>query len=98
MLAALAHFTVHVPARLSLYSSRRQPAWHGPTLCKHPYHDVFGRPLARRELDFRDLGWIAWHIPGHQPHLEARDWYAPRFSAPSPACDHKRVFNPDHIS
>ena len=58
-LAALAHHAVAVPARLPLHSARRQP--HGAARATSTCgHDAARRAVARRGLDLRRLGRVAW--------------------------------------
>src|SRR5207248_7561069 len=61
-LAALAHFALHLPARLPLYSARRQSGPAVPRRAQSCYCHVPGRTLARRGLDVRRLGSLAWLI------------------------------------
>src|ERR1019366_10243026 len=69
-LAALAHDAVAVPARLSLYPARRQPAWRRAALPEPDDHDAARRPLAWRRLDLRRLGRAAWRLSLRQSRLE----------------------------
>ncbi len=70
LLAALAHDAVAVPARLSLYPARRQPPRPGTALRQSDDHDGAWRPLARRGLDVRRVGYAAWRLSLHQSRLE----------------------------
>ncbi len=67
ILAAVAHLAIHIPARLSLYPAWRQSAWRNAALHQYLHHDAAWRLMARRELDIRDLGRVAWHLSHHQP-------------------------------
>ena len=68
-LAALAHDAVALPARLSLYSARRQPARRDAALCQPDDHDGARRPVARRGLDLCRLGRAARRLSLHQSCL-----------------------------
>src|SRR5713226_2713194 len=69
ILAALARHAVALPARLSLHSARRQPAWRTATLCQFAGDDAVRRALAWRGLEFFDLGRPARHLSRHQSSL-----------------------------
>ena len=56
LLAALAHHSVELAARLSLHSPGRQPPRAGAHLCRADGDHAAGRPVARRQLDLRRLG------------------------------------------
>ena len=59
-LAALAHQPVELAARLSLRVAGRRPQGPRPALCiDADDHHAAGRPVARGELDLRDLGRAA---------------------------------------
>src|SRR5262249_18784751 len=58
-LARLAHDAVALPPRLSVRAVGRQPpGCHAALSQPHDYHAPW-RPVARRKLDFRGLGWAA---------------------------------------
>ena len=63
LLAALAHDAVGVVSRLRLHPARREPVW----LMEHRPESVDRlfphRRVARRELEFRHLGALAWTVP-----------------------------------
>ena len=73
-LAPLAHHAVAFPARLPLHPARRQPARRGTALPQPPRHHAARRPVARRRLEFRDLGRPAWRLSGDQPSLARVAW------------------------
>jgi len=63
VLAALAHYVVHVAARLRVRPPRRESKGQRAHLCKPDRHHVAGWPLARRELELRRVGPPPRHIP-----------------------------------
>jgi len=69
-LAALAHDAVAIPARLSLYSARRQPPWPYPALHQSHGHHAARWSLARRGMDLCCVGRAAWRLSLHQSRLE----------------------------
>ena len=68
VLAALAHDLVALPARLSLYPARRQPA-RAPPLSQSLPHHAARRVVARRGLDLRRLGRAARGLSRGEPCL-----------------------------
>ena len=101
VLDALAHLVVELVSRLRLHPARRQPPRHRPPDLQPDGDLPAERPLARRELDVRDLGWPQWahdrrreRDPGlperDRPHSRARQTVtvaAPR----DPGRDHVSV-------
>ena len=66
VLAPLAHLAVDLVPRLPLHPARRQPRQPGASL-REPGHGVLSvRPLARRQLELRDLGPVARRVPRHR--------------------------------
>ena len=63
VLAALAHQPVAVAARLSLHPARRQPRPGARDLSQSLPRVRRLRPVARRELDLRDLGHASRRVP-----------------------------------
>src|SRR5262249_28892445 len=55
-LAPLAHVAFPVAARLPVYPAGRKSAWDPDDLPQPDAHHAAGRPVARRELELRDLG------------------------------------------
>ncbi len=68
-LATLAHFAFHLPARLPLFSSRRQPGWMGPRRNQSRDCHVPRRPLAWRGLDICRLGITPRFLSGGRAHV-----------------------------
>ena len=64
ILAPLAHLAVDLVPRLPLHSARRQPARREARLCEPRHRVSVVRPLARRELDVRAVGRMAWRVSG----------------------------------
>src|SRR6185437_16908637 len=73
ILAAVAHFAVHLPARLSLHTARRQPAWAVSPVFQSVHHHAAGWTLARRELDLCDLGRVARPLSDREPCIPRAD-------------------------
>src|ERR1700738_233991 len=69
ILAVLAHHAVALPARLSLHSARRQPAWRTAPLHQFAGDDAARGAVARRGLEFSHLGRPAWRLSRHQSSL-----------------------------
>ena len=68
-LAPVAYFAEQLVAGLCLYSAGRKPAWGDAEICEPGCHDVAGRSLARCELEFCDLGRVAWKRAGGESPL-----------------------------
>ncbi len=61
ILASLAYFPVVLATRLPLYPARWQPQGRSAhDVEPHDRHGT-GRPLARRQLELRGLGFVPWH-------------------------------------
>src|SRR5262249_7811362 len=69
LLAALAHDTVALPARLSVLRAWRQSPRTRAAVPEPPDHDVARWPVARRRLDVRNLGRPARLLSDRQPGL-----------------------------
>ena len=59
-LAPLAHFAVDLAAGLSIHSAGREPAWAVDDVPQPDDHYAAGGTMARRQLEFRHLGWVQW--------------------------------------
>src|SRR5579862_5608727 len=64
-LAPLAHFALALAARLSLHPARRKPPRRADDLSQPDAHDAAGRIVARRQLEFCDLGRLSWRSAEH---------------------------------
>ena len=81
VLAALAHVAVDVVPRLPLHPARRQPRQSTARTLRESRHRLFPvRPVARRELELRDLG----PVPRASSSSSNVSSWARRRSAPRP--------------
>src|SRR2546425_11991821 len=76
ILDALAHHPDPVFAGISLFSVGRQPLWPRAARPQHPADNASERTLARRGMDFRHLGWVAWILPRGSSSLAAVHYVA----------------------
>src|SRR4029453_9330342 len=71
VLAALAHESLLLAARLPLHPARREPWVAALHLAEPDAHHAAGRTLARCGVDLRGLGWSARHRAGGPPGVGA---------------------------
>ena len=66
-LAEMAYFVEQLVAGFRLHSAGRESAGRGEAVCEFDGDDVAWGTVARRELEFCDLGWAAWGRFGVEP-------------------------------